>query len=393
MRLLLITNTFPPGDISGVGALVAELAGEAGRRGHEVRVLRRAGGTGGDATLLRVPGPKILFPLTAAAVFLWRFRARPPEVIHVHESDGAPTALLVRVCRLLGHRAGAARVVATLQVSYREERLSVRSLRVDGVVVSRPTLGERIFAWGRAPLLAVMGRITAKAADAVVAPSQATARELERDYRCTVDAVIPNGVLAVSEPGLRGRGKGVLYVGRLRTRKAVAVLLEGLALLVERIPDVTLDIVGSGEQERELERQCSALGLSDRVRFRGALAREEVAQHYEKAAVLCLPSLYEGFPVTILEAMAAALPVVATRVAGVPEAVRDGVTGILVDPEDAEGLASALGRLLGDEDLQDEMGAAARRVFEEEYSIGVVADAHFSLYRSLCESHSPRSTQ
>ena len=137
--------------------------------------------------------------------------------MHVHESDGALVVVAVRFARLLRSRLGAARVVATLQVSYAEERRSVRPIRSGQGVVSRPTGGERIFGWVRAPILSMLGRLTARLADAVLAPSRATAIELERDYLCSVTRVIPNGVLPLAGETPAHRDHSVLYVGRLRS--------------------------------------------------------------------------------------------------------------------------------------------------------------------------------
>jgi glycosyltransferase involved in cell wall biosynthesis len=413
MRLVLVSNTYPPRDISGVGALVYELAREAERRGHEVRVLTRAGEAEGDPAVLGVEGRKALFPLLAAGRFARELSRTPPSVVHVHESDGALVALLVRVARWLGQPLGRARVVATLQVSYREERLAVRAVSANGQVVSRPARSEVVFAWLRAPLLAALGRLTAACADAVVAPSRATALELARDYGCVVRAVIPNGVLALAvAPEERGASPAgavagpprvavagplpvevpappvsaagpLLYVGRLRTRKAVAVLLEALASLAPSRPDLRLVVIGEGEQAEALRLRAGQPDLRGRVEFLGQLSRGAIAEWYRRAAMLCLPSTYEGFPVTIVEAMAAGLPVVATRVAGIPEAVEEGRTGLLVAPEDAVALADAIERLLRSAALRQRMGRAARDEFHRKFAIQVVTEQHLALYREL----------
>jgi glycosyltransferase involved in cell wall biosynthesis len=388
MRLLLVSNTYPPRDISGVGALVFELKREAERRGHEVKVLTRADAGIDDAAVIGVPGRKLLFPFQVSRAFGRHFSSRPPEVVHVHESDGALLVIAVRAARMLGRPLGRARIVATLQVSYREERWAVRPIRDRGRRVSWPTLGEWVFAWLRAPILAGLGQVTARLADAVVAPSRTTALELARDYRCSVRAVIPNGVLSAAAPPTDevrsiADESTVLYVGRLRTRKAVAVLLEAMALLAARRPDLRLVIAGDGEQAAALRRRAARGDLSGRVEFLGARSRDEVAAWYRRAAVLCLPSIYEGFPVTIVEAMAAGLPVVATRVAGVPEAVDHGATGLLVDPEDAAALATAIERVTEDIDARRRFGKQARDEFERRFTIRVVTDAHLKLYEEL----------
>jgi glycosyltransferase involved in cell wall biosynthesis len=141
--------------------------------------------------------------------------------------------------------------------------------------------------------------------------------------------------------------------------------------------------VGDGEQGPAVRQRVARPDLAGRVELVGARPRDEIAERYRRAAVLCLPSIYEGFPVTIVEAMAAGLPVVATRVAGVPEAVEHGRTGLLVAPEDAFALSRALDRVLEDVDLRHRMSRAARAEFDRKFAIGVVVDAHLKLYQEL----------
>ncbi|MFQ5350273.1 MAG: glycosyltransferase family 4 protein [Thermoanaerobaculia bacterium] len=384
MRILIVTNTYPPADISGVGTLVFELARQLDATGHAVRVLVRRAAEN-DELAEPVPGAKLLFPLRAAARFVALARRQQLEVVHLHESDGVLVALAVRLARLFGCRAGSARVVATLQVSYRRERWAVRRLRVDGRIIARPTAGERLFAWLRAPLLSIAGRLTASLADAVVAPSRVTAGELESDYGCRVAAVIANGITPLALPPAPPAGPGVevLYAGRLRTRKAVAVLVEAFARVHQRAPGARLRLLGDGEQRPALEEQVRRLELSDVVRFEGAVPHGRMPELYAAADIFCLPSLYEGFPLAILEAMAAGLPVVATRVAGNPEAVDDGVHGRLVEAEDAAGLAAALLDLIADEESRHRMGRQARQRIEEEFSIERIGAAYRELWEGL----------
>ncbi len=266
----------------------------------------------------------------------------------------------------------------------------MRPVLVDGRAVSRPTAGERLFAWLRAPLLAGLGRLTARLSDRVVAPSRATAEELARDYGVAGAAVIPNGVAPLPRetgapavaPSPAG-GLVVLYAGRLRTRKAVAVLLEAVARARREVPGIALELVGDGEQRPALRAQAERLGIAGAVRFVGAVPRAEMARRLAAADLFCLPSLYEGLPLAILEAMAAGLPVVATAVAGVPEAVDDGTTGLLVPPEDADALARALAALAADPERRRRMGEAGRRKLERDFAIPRVAAAYLELWQAL----------
>jgi glycosyltransferase involved in cell wall biosynthesis len=388
MRLAIVTNTYPPHDISGVGTLVVELAGQLRASGHQAVVLTRRAAPG-DPFAVTTGGPKVLFPLAVAGSYLRAARERPFDGVHVHESDGVLVVLLVRLARLLARPAGRARLVATLQVSYVRERRSVRAVRTGGEVVSRPTPSERVFAWLRAPVLALLGRATARLADRVVAPSRATAAELREDYGVGEVAVIANGIAPAPpapEPAPRDPAAGapvVLYAGRLRTRKAVAVLIAAFARLRAEHPAALLILAGDGEQRPALEAQARRLGIAAAVRFLGAQPRDAMAARYAAADLFCLPSLYEGFPLAILEAMAAGLPVVATAVAGVPEAVDHGVTGLLVPPEDATALARALGELAADPARARRMGEAGRRRVETDFAIPRIAAAYLDLWSGL----------
>lgn len=393
MRILIVSNTYPPADISGVGALVFELAHQLGAGGHSVAVLTRKAPQG-DPYAVGTAGSKLLYPLLAGFHFLRLLRRRGPfDLVHVHESDGVAVVLLLRLLRLFGRPGGRARLVSTLQVSYRRERWSVRPLRAlgpggSGRVLSRPTADERLFAWVRAPLHAFLGRLTVRLSDALVAPSRVTAGELAEDYGARGVRVIANGIRGEDlEAAGRSRGDDprrpptVLYVGRLRTRKAVAVLLEAFLEVRRRLPEARLVVVGDGEQRPALEKRKRQLGFGDEVQLTGGLPREAIVGFYARADVYCLPSLYEGFPVAILEAMAAGLPVVATTVSGIPEAVLPERTGLLVEPEDVAGLAEALIRLLGDPALARAYGAAGRAFLAERFSIEAVTREYLELWQ------------
>jgi glycosyltransferase involved in cell wall biosynthesis len=392
MRVLLVSNTFPPADISGVGTLVAELARQLRAAGHEaVALVREAPSQPG---VVAVGGRKLFFPWSAARAVRRAAEGRPFDVIHVHESDGVLVVLRQRLARLFGRAAGKARLVATLQVSYRRERWAVRPVTACGRVVSRPARSEWIFRWFRAPFHALLGRITVRLADAVVAPSAATARELEEDYGARSVAVIPNGIApsdALTSGGeVRGKtAETVLFVGRLRTRKAVAVLVEAFAAVVRERPQARLVLLGDGEQRAALEAQIARLGLGAAVDLAGAVPRAATADWLRRADVFCLPSTYEGFPLAILEAMAEGLPVVATRVAGVPEAVEDGASGLLVVPEDDRALATALLALLGDPERRRAFGARGRALLAERFAIDAVCARHLELFARLGNTGGP----
>lgn len=394
MRVLIVTNTYPPAEITGVGALVYELARKLDTDGHDVRVLTRHA-PAEDPWAVGTGGRKLLFPVAAARHALRLSAERPFDLVHVHESDGVLVCGVLRLARLLRRAAGRARLVATLQVSYRRERLAVRAIKASGgtknTVVSRPTRSERVFAWVRAPILSLFGRLTARLSDAVVAPSHVTADELRQDYGARVEAVIPNGVAEwpvdaspVQRPADAPIGPTVLYAGRLRTRKAVGVLVEAFAEVNRQLPEASLAIAGDGEHRQTLEDRTRELGLDQKILFLGPLKRDAMVRWYRAADLFCLPSIYEGMPLAILEAMAACLPVVTTTASGMPEAVGD--TGLLVEPEDADALADALVQLLDDGTRRRRLGEAARRRVHELFTIEKICGDYLALWESLLSS-------
>ncbi|MCC7321191.1 MAG: glycosyltransferase family 4 protein [Rubellimicrobium sp.] len=161
-------------------------------------------------------------------------------------------------------------------------------------------------------------------------------------------------------PRVPGRGR-LLFVGRLAGVKGVPVLFQALSAVRALRPEVTLTLIGDGPERALLEEEGRALGLGDALRFTGYRDADFVAGALAEADVLVLPSFAEGVPVVLMEAMAARLPVVATRVGGVTELVEDGVSGHLVAPGNAALLARAILAAL---DAPSAMGAAARAQVE-----------------------------
>jgi glycosyltransferase involved in cell wall biosynthesis len=162
-----------------------------------------------------------------------------------------------------------------------------------------------------------------------------------------------------------GRGNRMLFVGRLAAAKGLPILLEAVA----KLEGATLDIAGDGPDRRKLEEKAQLLGLSDRVRFLGYQSQQQVRELLRRTDVFVLSSFAEGVPVVLMEAMAAGVPVVATRIAGIPELVHDEQSGLLVPPGDANSAADAIRRLLEDPDLRNQFAAAGREKIELEFNI------------------------
>jgi glycosyltransferase involved in cell wall biosynthesis len=191
-----------------------------------------------------------------------------------------------------------------------------------------------------------------------------------------------------TELGVGPGDRAIATVGRLdEPKKGLAVLLRAVARLARDMqgmdggPSFRLVMVGEGPARQALEALTRAHEIGHLVRFAGE--RRDVGDLLPAFDLFAQPSLWEGFGVTVLEAMAAGLPVVASRVGGIPEIVRDGETGLLVPAGDADALAAALLRLLEDPGLAALMGRAGRARLEEQFGIDRMVDETAALYREL----------
>jgi glycosyltransferase involved in cell wall biosynthesis len=162
----------------------------------------------------------------------------------------------------------------------------------------------------------------------------------------------------------------VLTVGRIEREKGHHVLLEALASLKRRNVRVRWTLVGDGSLRLSVWRRAVELGLESEVALLGKVGQDRIRSCYLDAHVFCLPSLGEGVPVVLMEAMASGLPVVASGIMGIPELVEAGVGGLLVPPGRADALAEAIGILAADPALRRRMGRAGRERVEVDYDIG-----------------------
>ena len=176
----------------------------------------------------------------------------------------------------------------------------------------------------------------------------------------------------------------LIVVARFHAGKGHAVLFNALRAVVDQFADIRLICLGEGDEEGESRRICNELGLAQHVRFEGY--RSDVAEWFQAADVNVLPSFYEGLPLTILEAMASGVPTVASDVGGIPELVKDGVSGLLVPPGDSSSLAKAVLRLGRDTDLRRSMGAAAWSSASQNFSLEQQVHKTEQLYLNLYEA-------
>jgi len=230
--------------------------------------------------------------------------------------------------------------------------------------------------------LAQLERLLAKVATKIICVS-AYDRDLALHFKVSCPAkliVICNGIdpypfsqaqgSELRQQWATGRAPVLAFVGRLAPQKDPLTLLEA----TRQLSEVKLLLVGDGPLRAEVERFIRENGLVNRVLLTGV--RADIPDILAASDVFVSPSRWEGLPLAVIEAMMAGLPVVATRVGGVPELVEDGVTGFLVSPRDPEALTAAIQKLLDNEDLRCKMGQLGRRK----------ALSHFTLERMLAQT-------
>lgn len=251
------------------------------------------------------------------------------------------------------------------------------------------------------PLQQRVHRDVCRLADGIVVNADAIRRWLVgQGYDAARITVIPNGVSLgrVARPvdharvrhelGMPAGARLVAMVCRLSRVKGIEYFLEAAAAIAPSHPDVRFLVIGDASCAEpayagQVRAYARRLGVGDRVTFTGL--RHDVAELLSEVAVSVLPSLTEGLSNTVLESMAAGVPVVASRVGGTAEAVEDGVTGLLVPPEDGAALTRAIVRVLDDRELAARLGQAGRQRAVDRFSIDAMIRATERLYITLLD--------
>ena len=252
-------------------------------------------------------------------------------------------------------------------------------------------------------------RYCVRAADLVTAPSMDMAREASESFNvpCNQIHTVPNPMEVTSferREGSRANGKHsqdvvVLHVGRLERVKGIEVLAQAIPLVVSQVPRMRVVFIGEDRRDphghswqERLMRFLEERGVEGNVQFLGSVGQRTLVDWYHRADIAVVPSLnYESFSYTCAQAMAAGLPVVASRIGGIPETVDDGVSGVLVEPGNVDELTQALVVLSRDGDLQRRMGEAGSRKARRCFDASVVAEQMVQVYADLVSNRSTKS--
>ncbi|HET6372838.1 MAG TPA: glycosyltransferase [Candidatus Polarisedimenticolia bacterium] len=179
----------------------------------------------------------------------------------------------------------------------------------------------------------------------------------------------------------------LISVARLKEKKGYPYLLEALVQLKKKGRDVTLEIYGDGDQKQPIEDRIRTLGLHDRVTLKGAIEHDRIPAALASAGAFVLACVVmpdqdrDGIPNTIIESLATGVPVISTAISGIPEVVRDGVSGLLVPERDPAALAAAIERLISDPELRARCGREGRRIVEADFSVEATGRTLAGLFR------------
>jgi glycosyltransferase involved in cell wall biosynthesis len=361
LRVVHVTGCL---DMGGQEKLLVEFAKHADRDRFELRFvsLESRGlladeieAQGWPVTTLNIaPGLRLGLPLRLSKMV----RGWQADIVHTHNDRpliyGAPAARLARVAGVIHTKHG---------------RGAINSSRQNCLA-----------AW------------SARLTDQFVCVSDDCARlAVEQGVPTSRIATIHNGIdtrrFAFTQLDVNGLA---VVVARFSPEKDLATLLHAVALVVRDVPRFQLSIAGDGVESQQLHELAAALQISENVRFLGLV--RDVPALLRQARIFVMSSISEGVPLTLLEAMATGLPCVATRVGGIPEALEDGVTGVLVPPRDPPALAAALLQLQCDNELAQRMGNAGRRRVEELFDVRNMVARYERIYQTVCGDALPAGT-
>jgi glycosyltransferase involved in cell wall biosynthesis len=351
VNVLVVSGIWPP-DVGGPASHAPELAAFLRARGHGVDVVttadRAPGGQGYGVHWVSRRLPIGVRHLAVAGLIARR--ARRADVVYATSMVGRSA---------LGSALARRPLVVKLTADEAYERARRRGLFAGDLDAFQRHRGGLAGSLLRRARDVALGR-----AAHVFAPS-AYLRDLALGWGLPSErvSVLPNAAPAVAELRPRSELRNELgfdgptlgFAGRLTTAKALDVAFQALA----RVPDVSLAVAGDGPDRAALERRAHGLGLNGRVAFLGAQPRERVLELFRAADASLLSSSWENFPHTVVEALAAGTPVIATAVGGIPEVVRDGENGLLVPAGDPGALAEAIRRYFADPELRERLQAQA----------------------------------
>lgn len=390
LRIMMVADAYPPDNNGGAARAARMFAEELRRRGCEVTVVTH-GKPRVEEGVYRVAASPVGFLVNLvirAGDLIERFR---PDVI---ELTGPVGVLLLAKARLT--RSLLPPTLAYVQGLPNQERATVRRFRIDRDIVLSPSLDEYGFRFVRAPLMVGLDALRARWCTEVACDSHAVAAAFVRMYDFTRRASIVYSPVDTdfwhydpqARQDLRNRlglldAEIILYAGVFRPVKGLDVLLRAMVLVTQRRSKAVLLVAGGGRNEPAIRQLVERLGLQSRVRMVGWLDSAALVEHFSAADVVAVPSRYEAFGLSAVEAMACQRCVVASHVGGLTESVCGPQVGWSVPPADPAAMAEAICDALADPARRTEIGRAARQRVQENFTLRHLVDQRLVIYERL----------
>ena len=368
----MITQELPPKG-GGIGYYVYNLSKKLVQRGHQITVITR--GSTKKTTNKVVDGIEIFeasfFPLYPFHILIHgvfvnkilKSLAPKPTLVHLHSpivppiETSQPTMITVHT-------------PSRIDARYHE-------------IYSLYFLAEKVQSTLVYPRLELK---LLESSEKVTTVCRSVAKELS-EYGIDPDEIIVvgNGVDQKVFVPIRNRkvGEYVLYTGNLRARKGLFDLITCAEYVSKVFPKVKFFVVGTGPLLHILQERVRRMGLQKNIVFLGYVERKTLIQIYQNACIHVVPSVYEGLPTVLLEAMSCGLPVVATTVGGNTEVISSGVNGFLVPPKSPKEMSKIILRLLEHPKLREEIGREARKTIEQYYTWDRITDNVLKCYQSI----------
>jgi glycosyltransferase involved in cell wall biosynthesis len=336
MKIAIVICLFPPKWLAGTEIATYNIAKHLSKRGHEVHIM----------TSLDEGLPK---ESAEHGIYIHRIGWRKARFVGV-------LIFWTKIIRILRN--------------IRPDIIHIQgiSMGMPGLM-AKVILKKPILVWGRGTdvyhpnlIMSILSKQIICYADIVVALSEDMKKEMQKTCMRNI-TVIPNGInldryenickdMVREKLHFKTCEKLILFIGSLRTEKGLKYLIDAMDLIRGKNRSCRLIIVGEGSEERILKKMVKNLNLSNYVYFIGQIPNEMVPCYMAASDVFVLPSLYEGLPNVILEAMASGLPIVATKVGALPEILIDGVNGFLIEPENSRQIYEKVSLLLEDQELR-----------------------------------------
>ena len=372
MKIVILIARFPPSYLGGAEIAAYNIAKQLSKRGYEVHVVAISDhnlpkeSTQNGFCVHRIKTIEI--PLLRNTIYaiksLFMVRKIEPDIVHSHSisfhNAGLPAFLIKKILKIpyVAYGRGSDVYLSSFEKSFKKAVL--------------------------------------KNSDATIALTNDMKIAMQTIYDKSI-SVIPNGCDPTKFENLSKRDlrdklkikedeKVMIFVGRLHPIKGLQYLIEAMKIIYKKYPKSRLLIVGDREDRNNLENLVKKLNLNKYVTFIGMVPNEAVPEYMVAADVFVLPSLSEGFPTVIVEAMASGIPIVATKVGGVPEIIKDGENGFLVEPMNSEEIAEKVLLLLNNDELRKRISEKNKEEVKK-YNWESIAEKLEEIYFGIISDH------